>query len=62
MKKIATLKESKMAIILLISLVGTACLIEEVEQPAQVNAGDTFTTIVTVTAVGEEANNPFGAA
>ena len=57
MKKIATLKESKMAIILLISLVGTACLIEEVEQPAQVNAGDTFTTIVTVSNFQAEVTN-----
>ena len=58
MKKIATLKESKMAITLLISLVSTACLIEEVEQPAQVNAGDTFTTIVTVSHFQAEATNP----
>ena len=58
MKKIATLIETKMAILFLISLVSTACLIEEVEQPTQVNAGETFTTIVTVTAVGEEANIP----
>ena len=57
MKKIATLKESKMAIILLISLVGAACLIEEVEQPAQVNAGDTFTTIVTVSNFQAEVTN-----
>ena len=58
MKKIATLTETKMTILFLISLVSTACLIEEVEQPTQVNAGDTFTTIVTVTAVGEEVNIP----
>ena len=58
MKKIATLTETKMTILFLISLVSTACLIEEVEQPTQVNAGETFTTIVTVTAVGEEANIP----
>jgi len=58
MKKIATLKGTKMAILFIISLASTACLIEEVEQPTQVNAGETFTTIVTVTAVGEEANNP----
>ena len=58
MKKIATLKETKMAILFIISLASTACLIEEVEQPTQVNAGETFTTIVTVTAVGEEANIP----
>ena len=58
MKKIATLNETKMAILFTISLASTACLIEEVEQPTQVNAGETFTTIVTVTAVGEEANNP----
>ena len=58
MKKIATLTETKMTILFLISLVSTACLIEEVEQPTQVNAGETFTTIVTVTAVGEESNNP----
>ncbi len=58
MKKIATLTETKMAILFLISLVSTACLIEEVEQPTQVNAGETFTTIVTVTAVGEESNTP----
>ena len=58
MKKIATLIETKMAILFLISLVSTACLIEEVEQPTQVNAGETFTTIVTVTAVGEEVNIP----
>ncbi len=57
MKKIATLKESKMAITLLISLVSTACLIEEVEQPAQVNAGDTFTTIVTVSNFQAEVTN-----
>ena len=58
MKKIATLKETKMAILILISLVSTACLIEEVEQPTQVEAGETFTTIVAVTAVGAESNNP----
>ena len=58
MKKIATLTETKMTILFLISLVSTACLIEEVEQPTQVNAGETFTTIVTVTAVGEEVNIP----
>jgi hypothetical protein len=58
MKKIATLKETKMAILFIISLASTACLIEEVEQPTQVNAGETFTTIVTVTAVGEEVNIP----
>jgi len=58
MKKIATLKETKMAILIIISLSSTACLIEEVEQSTQVNAGETFTTIVTVTAVGEESTNP----
>jgi hypothetical protein len=59
MKKIATLTETKMAILFIISLASTACLIEEVEQSStQVNAGDTFTTIVTVTAVGAESNNP----
>ena len=58
MKKIATLKETKMAILFIISLSSTACLIEEVEQPTQVNAGETFTTTVTVTAVGEESTNP----
>ena len=58
MKKIAILTETKMTILFLISLVSTACLIEEVEQPTQVNAGETFTTIVTVTAVGEEVNIP----
>ena len=58
MKKIATLMETKMTILFLISLVSTACLIEEVEQPTQVNAGETFTTIVTVTAVGAESNIP----
>ena len=58
MKKIATLTETKMAILFLISLVSTACLIEEVEQSTQVNAGETFTTTVTVTAVGEESTNP----
>jgi hypothetical protein len=47
-----------MAILFIISLASTACLIEEVEQPTQVNAGETFTTIVTVTAVGEEVNIP----
>ena len=57
MKKIATLKETKMAILILISLVSTACLIEEVEQPAQVNAGDTFTTIVTVSNFQAEVTN-----
>ena len=57
MKKIATLKETKMAILILISLVSTACLIEEVEQPTQVNAGETFTTIVTVTDANAEGNN-----
>ena len=59
MKKIATLKETKMAILILISLVSTACLIEEVEQPTQVNAGATFTTIVTVSNACAESNNPF---
>jgi hypothetical protein len=58
MKKIATLTETKMAILFLISLVSTACLIEEVEQSTQVTTGETFTTVVTVTAVGEEANTP----
>ena len=58
MKKIATLKETKMAILFIISLASTACLIEEVEQSTQVNAGETFTTIVAVTAVGEESNIP----
>ena len=57
MKKIATLKETKMAILFLISLVSTACLIEEVEQPTQVNAGETFTTIVTVSNFQAEATN-----
>ena len=57
MKKIATLKETKMAILFLISLVSTACLIEEVEQPTQVNAGETFTTIVTVTDANSETTN-----
>ena len=57
MKKIATLIETKMAILFLISLVSTACLIEEVEQPTQVNAGDTFTTIVTVSDANAEGNN-----
>ena len=57
MKKIATLIETKMAILFLISLVSTACLIEEVEQPTQVNAGDTFTTIVTVSNFQAEATN-----
>jgi len=57
MKKIATLIETKMAILFLISLVSTACLIEEVEQPIQVNAGDTFTTIVTVSNFQAEATN-----
>jgi len=47
-----------MAILFIISLSSTACLIEEVEQSTQVNAGETFTTIVTVTAVGEESTNP----
>ena len=62
MKKIATLKESKMAILFLISLVSTACLIEEVEQDAQVNAGETFTTIVTVSNFqAEETNEHQGA-
>ena len=58
MKKIATLKETKMAILILISLVSTACLIEEVEQPAQVDAGGTFTTIVTVSNACAEASTP----
>ena len=57
MKKIATLIETKMAILFLISLVSTACLIEEVEQPTQVNAGETFTTIVTVSNFQAEATN-----
>ena len=57
MKKIATLKETKMAILILISLVSTACLIEEVEQPTQVNAGGTFTTIVTVSNFQAEGTN-----
>ena len=57
MKKIATLIETKMAILFLISLVSTACLIEEVEQPTQVNAGETFTTIVTVTDANAEGTN-----
>jgi hypothetical protein len=44
--------------LLTIAVINTGCLIEEVEQPTQVNAGDTFTTIVTVTAVGAESNIP----
>jgi hypothetical protein len=58
LKKIATLKETKMAILILISLVSTACLIEEVEQPTQVNAGETFTTMVTVSNACAEASTP----
>lgn len=58
MKKIATLTETKMTILFLISLVSTACLIEEVEQPTQVNAGETFTTIVTVSNALAENTNP----
>jgi len=57
MKKIATLTETKMAILFLISLVSTACLIEDVEQPTQVNAGGTFTTIVTVSNFQAEGTN-----
>ena len=57
MKKIATLTETKMAILFLISLVSTACLIDEVEQPTQVNAGGTFTTIVTVSNFQAEGTN-----
>ncbi|HJN69178.1 MAG: T9SS type A sorting domain-containing protein [Candidatus Marinimicrobia bacterium] len=58
MKKIATLKESKMGVLFLIALVSTACWIAEVEQPAQVNAGETFTTIVTVSNACAESGTP----
>ena len=57
MKKIVTITETKMAILFLISLVSTACLIDEVEQPTQVNAGGTFTTIVTVSNFQAEGTN-----
>jgi len=58
MKKIATLMETKMTILFIISLSSTACLIEEVEQSTQVNAGETFTTTVTVSNACAESNNP----
>ena len=57
MKTKATSKSGQLVALLSLAVIGTACLIEEVEQPAQVDAGGTFTTIVTVSDANEEANN-----
>ena len=35
----------------------SGCLIEDVNQPAEVNAGDTFTTTLTISDMNAEQNN-----
>ena len=57
MKTKAKSKSGQLVALLSLAVIGTACLIEEVEQPAQVDAGGTFTTIVTVSDANEEAAN-----
>ena len=57
MKTKATSKSGQLVALLSLAVIGTACLIEEVEQPAQVDAGGTFTTIVTVSDANAEPNN-----
>ena len=57
MKTKAKSKSGQLVALLSLAVIGTACLIEEVEQPAQVDAGGTFTTIVTVSDANEEATN-----
>ena len=60
MKK-STHKYGQLAILLTIAVLNTACLIEDVVQPAQVDAGSTFSTTVTVSSAGAEANPHPGA-
>ena len=60
MKK-STHKYGKLAILLAIAVINTGCLIEDVVQPTQVDAGSTFSTTVTVSSAGAEANPHPGA-
>ena len=57
----STHKYGKLAILLTIAVLNTACLIEDVVQQAQVDAGSTFSTTVTVSSAGAEANPHPGA-
>ena len=61
MKK-STHKYGKLAILLTIAVINTGCLIEDVVQPTQVDAGSTLTTIVTVSnALAENTTAHHGA-
>ena len=57
----STHKYGKLAILLAIGVINTGCLIEDVVQPAQVDAGSTFSTTVTVSRADAEANPHPGA-
>ena len=52
------LRNSKLNMIVMIAFFSTACLIEEVEQPSQVEAGGIFTTLVTVSDANADNSTP----
>jgi len=49
---------AKIIFTFILSLFHIACLIEEVEQPASIEIGSTFTSVLTIAAISPETNNP----
>ena len=56
--KIKVYNICKLWLLILISIFQVACLIEEVEQPASIETGSTFTTVLNIAAIAEETTNP----
>ena len=55
------MKKSVMSVLfnsILIIVLFAGCLIEDVEQPTEIEAGQTFTSVLNISAIAEETNNP----
>ena len=50
---------AKIIFTFIFSLFHIACLIEEVEQPASIEVGSTFTSVLNIAAIADEVNNPY---
>ena len=49
---------TKLILILFLGILQVGCLIEEVEQPASIEVGSTFTSVLNIAAIAEENTNP----
>jgi len=49
---------TKLILILFLGILQVGCLIEEVEQPASIEVGSTFTSVLNIAAIAEETTNP----